>query len=97
MFLLLLAFAALTHPVLSQDGSGLPTCAQTCAAGSIGATGCVPTDSHCICTSSIFFAQFGTCISTACSPSDQAAAVNFTESFCSRNGVTIMMPGCAVQ
>ena len=44
----------------------------TCAINAIGATGCATTDAKCICTATSFLSGVQTCISTACSASDQA-------------------------
>jgi len=80
---------------VSQSLSGLPTCAETCALNSIAATGCAVTDTHCICTATSFLSGVATCITTACSPADQAATLQFAQSYCLSANVTITLPGSA--
>ncbi|KAK7903674.1 hypothetical protein LTR67_001694 [Exophiala xenobiotica] len=76
----------------AQDLSSLPSCAVSCATNAIGSTGCALTDAHCICTASTFLSGVESCISTACSPADQQATLQFAVSFCGSAGVTITLP-----
>jgi len=84
---------SLFNLALSQSLAGLPACAETCALNSITATGCAVTDTHCICTATSFLSGVASCITTACSPADQAATLKFAQSYCLSANVTITLPG----
>ncbi|KAL6404499.1 hypothetical protein AUP68_13892 [Ilyonectria robusta] len=80
--------ALVSAPVLAQDLTSLPACAQTCALNAISSTGCAPTDAKCICESTSFLSSVESCISTACNATDQQATLTFAQQFCSSAGVT---------
>ncbi|EXJ64907.1 hypothetical protein A1O7_01246, partial [Cladophialophora yegresii CBS 114405] len=84
--------STLLHFAASQDLSTLPSCAVSCATSAIGSTGCAITDAACVCSASSFLTGVQSCISTACSPTDQAATLAFAQQYCGSAGVTITLP-----
>ncbi|KAJ9627553.1 uncharacterized protein PV06_05893 [Exophiala oligosperma] len=83
---------ALFNLASSQDLSGLPSCALSCATGAIGSTGCALTDAKCICTATNFLSGVETCVQGACSQADQQATLQFAVKFCAQANVTITLP-----
>jgi hypothetical protein len=66
--LALIAAAATT--VLSQDLTGLPTCAQTCFTDNFANSACADTDIACLCADSTFFGDVEVCVLTDCDTDD---------------------------
>ncbi|KIW95762.1 uncharacterized protein Z519_02826 [Cladophialophora bantiana CBS 173.52] len=87
--------SSLLHFGVSQDLSGLPTCAVTCALNAISSTGCSATDAACVCQASSFLTGVYSCISTACNASDIAATLQFAEQYCGSAGVSITLPSAS--
>ncbi|KAK6532050.1 hypothetical protein TWF694_003213 [Orbilia ellipsospora] len=75
----------------------LPTCALTCAIGSISTSGCAQTDIACICKASSFLTGILTCIQApgGCTPAQVDQTVQAASVLCAQAGVTITPPGGA--
>ncbi|ROW16709.1 hypothetical protein VPNG_01531 [Cytospora leucostoma] len=71
--------------------SGLPSCAESCAAeqfqsGSYAGCG---TNPKCICSNQDFLGTISCCLVDACDAADQAKAITFAQAICQANGVTV--------
>jgi hypothetical protein len=72
--------------------SAIPSCADSCALNGISATGCAETDIACICKASGYIDSVAKCVQSACSQSDQQAALCAAQSLCGSAGVNVALP-----
>ncbi|KAH0835269.1 hypothetical protein AYO21_10694 [Fonsecaea monophora] len=87
--------AAIAAPVLAQDITTLPACAQQPLLEGIGASGCPLTDIACMCNNQAFIDSLLQLIPTLCTPAESDEVVVFAESMCIANGVELHLPSSA--
>ncbi|PVI06052.1 hypothetical protein DM02DRAFT_623370 [Periconia macrospinosa] len=85
------AFAASLAFVNAQDLSGIPSCALTCFAAAVPASGCSLTDTKCQCTTGRDKVQgsLTQCVPERCSADDQTKVASAVVGICERAGVTV--------
>ncbi|KAF1953572.1 hypothetical protein CC80DRAFT_551218 [Byssothecium circinans] len=86
-----LAFAASLVFVNAQDLAGIPTCALSCFATAVPASGCSLSDTACQCTtgSSSIQNSLTSCVPGKCSTDDIAKIAPAVADICKRAGVTV--------
>ncbi|KAL4779095.1 hypothetical protein BJX76DRAFT_365521 [Aspergillus varians] len=84
---LALTLTACLSSVAAQGMSGLPSCAQACATGSIPSE-CSLIDVECICAERSFINDMACCVAKSCEAKDQAAALDFANGICGGAGIT---------
>jgi hypothetical protein len=72
------ALALAATSVLSQDLSGLPTCAATCFTNNFANSACASTDVACLCGDSTFFGDVEICVLTDCDTADATSKSLFS-------------------
>ncbi|KAF3924624.1 hypothetical protein AA313_de0202710 [Arthrobotrys entomopaga] len=76
-----------------QDGlSSIPQCALSCALGSLGDTGCQPTDFACICKATSFITGLVPCVQKGCSADDFEKTLTAAKGLCQQAGVSLSVP-----
>ncbi|CAI6340172.1 unnamed protein product [Periconia digitata] len=85
------AVAACFALVGAQDLQGIPTCALTCFAAAVPASGCTLTDTTCQCTTGKdkIAESVTSCVVQRCSAEDQGKIASAVTGICSRAGVTV--------
>jgi CFEM domain len=67
---ILAALALAATSVLSQNLTGLPTCAATCFTDNFANSACNSTNVACLCADSTFFTDVEICVLTTCDSAD---------------------------
>ncbi|KAL2857747.1 hypothetical protein BJY01DRAFT_242168 [Aspergillus pseudoustus] len=84
---LAIVLASCLSSATAQGLTGLPTCAQDCATGSIPKE-CSLIDIECICGSESFIADMACCVGKTCEKADQDAALDFANGLCEGAGIS---------
>ncbi|KAF2473096.1 uncharacterized protein BDR25DRAFT_302108 [Lindgomyces ingoldianus] len=77
--------------VNGQDLTGIPSCALSCFAVAVPASGCSLTDTKCQCTTGQqkITDSVSACVPSKCSAEDQAKLVPAVEALCAKAGITV--------
>ncbi|RJE26569.1 CFEM domain protein [Aspergillus sclerotialis] len=81
-----LVVAPLLGTAAAQSFSEIPSCARTCATGSIPSS-CNSIDVSCICSNDSFITDISCCVAKSCSKEDQDKTLNYAKQICAGAGV----------
>ncbi|GAO50396.1 hypothetical protein G7K_4522-t1 [Saitoella complicata NRRL Y-17804] len=73
----------------AQSTDSIPACAVSCLTSLATSSGCSLTDFNCLCSSTSFVDSLTTCVTGACSATDQQTTFAYAENLCSSVGVTL--------